>query len=138
MRCSPRPCAAQGDGHLTQAERLARAVGRHGIPVLIIHGASDALVPAANSRRLAALLPNAEVRTPCGHGRAAGGAFGGWCRAAGAAMRWRRLLRVPAQGPSYVHMLRSNPRTAGAHTRGRPALTPAVPAASLPGAAGGV
>jgi pimeloyl-ACP methyl ester carboxylesterase len=47
---------------LTQTERLARAVRGHGIRVLIIHGSSDALVPAANSRRLAALLPNTEVQ----------------------------------------------------------------------------
>lgn len=57
----PCPWPLQGEGHLTQAERLARAVRRHKIKVLVIHGASDALVPAANSRRLAALLPNAEV-----------------------------------------------------------------------------
>jgi pimeloyl-ACP methyl ester carboxylesterase len=51
----------QGEGHLTQAERLAAAVRRHAIPVLIVHGSSDVLVPAANSRRLAALLPGAQV-----------------------------------------------------------------------------
>ena len=56
----------QGSGHLTQAERLARAVRRHNIRVLIVHGDGDALVPAANSRRLAALLPNAEVRVQWG------------------------------------------------------------------------
>ena len=53
-------CWQQGDGHLSQAERLALAVRRHGIPVLLVHGASDALVPLANSRRLATLL-EAEV-----------------------------------------------------------------------------
>jgi pimeloyl-ACP methyl ester carboxylesterase len=37
-------------------------VRRRGIRVLILHGTADLLVPAANSRRLAALLPNAEVR----------------------------------------------------------------------------
>lgn len=61
--------AFRGEGHLSQAERLARVVRRHGIRVLIVHGSSDALVPAANSRRLAALLPNAEllVFEGCGH-----------------------------------------------------------------------
>jgi pimeloyl-ACP methyl ester carboxylesterase len=65
---SPAP-VLQGKGHLTQAERLAATIRRHNIRVLILHGSSDALVPAANSRRLAALLPNAEVRccapAPC-------------------------------------------------------------------------
>lgn len=56
---SPHPL--QGSGHLTQAERLARVLRRHNIRVLIVHGRSDALVPAANSRRLASLLPNTEV-----------------------------------------------------------------------------
>jgi pimeloyl-ACP methyl ester carboxylesterase len=59
----------QGEGHLTQAERLAAAVRRHAIPVLIVHGSSDVLVPAANSRRLAALLPGAQLVEfeGCGH-----------------------------------------------------------------------
>ena len=37
--------------------------------VLIIHGTKDALVPASNSRRLAALLPSAqlEVMEDTGH-----------------------------------------------------------------------
>lgn len=37
--------------------------------VLIVHGENDALVPAANSRRLAAMLPGArlEVLPACGH-----------------------------------------------------------------------
>ena len=72
------PLFVQGSGHLTQAERLARVLRRHNIRVLIVHGSSDALVPAANSRRLAALLPNTEV---------------GWCaavcRPCGAAGEWR-------------------------------------------------
>lgn len=61
--------AVQGEGHLTQAERLAAVVRRCGIRVLIVHGSSDVLVPAANSRRLAALLPNAELAVfeGCGH-----------------------------------------------------------------------
>ena len=62
MRVLPPLPLPQGTGHVTQAERLAAVVRRHGIPVLIVHGAGDALVPVANSRRLAALLPNAEVR----------------------------------------------------------------------------
>lgn len=58
----------QGSGHLTQAERLARVLRRHNIRVLIVHGSSDVLVPAANSRRLVSLLPNSEVNRPtcCG------------------------------------------------------------------------
>lgn len=40
-----------------------------GMPVLIIHGENDALVPLFNSRRLAAALPNCrlEVIPKCGH-----------------------------------------------------------------------
>lgn len=61
--------AVYRDGHLTQAERLAAVVRAHGIRVLIIHGANDLLVPAANSRRLARLLPGAALWEfqRCGH-----------------------------------------------------------------------
>lgn len=61
--------ALAGDGHLSQAERLAAACQRGGIKVLIIHGKEDALVPVSNSRRLARLLPNATLveLEACGH-----------------------------------------------------------------------
>jgi pimeloyl-ACP methyl ester carboxylesterase len=57
------------DGALSQAERLAAACKQHGIKVLIIHGENDALVPLANSRRLAKVLPGARVVEfeACGH-----------------------------------------------------------------------
>mmetsp|Transcript_7462 Transcript_7462/g.21080 ORF Transcript_7462/g.21080 Transcript_7462/m.21080 type:complete len:535 (-) Transcript_7462:143-1747(-) len=55
---------------LTTAERFAVAVQRAGIRVLIVHGEADLLVPASNSRRLAAMVgANAQlVQVPrCGH-----------------------------------------------------------------------
>jgi pimeloyl-ACP methyl ester carboxylesterase len=57
------------DGHLPQAARLAAAVAAHGTRVLIVHGADDALVPPGNSRRLARLLPGAQLLElpSCGH-----------------------------------------------------------------------
>lgn len=44
-------------------------VEQHGIRVLIVHGSDDILVPAANSRRLASLLPGARLVEfkRCGH-----------------------------------------------------------------------
>ena len=61
--------AFEGDGHLSQAERLAAACAATGVKVLIIHGAEDVLVPVANSRRLASLLPGSKlvVVDKCGH-----------------------------------------------------------------------
>jgi pimeloyl-ACP methyl ester carboxylesterase len=61
--------ALRGDGHLSQAERLAAACAAGGVRVLLLHGTRDALVPAANSRRLARLLPGAELVEfeDCGH-----------------------------------------------------------------------
>lgn len=47
---------ASDDGHLTQAERLAAVVEKWGIPVMVVHGVEDALVPVGNSRRLAKML----------------------------------------------------------------------------------
>lgn len=49
----------------SQLDRLVAS----GIPVLIIHGENDALVPLSNSRRLAQALPNCrlEVIPQCGH-----------------------------------------------------------------------
>ncbi len=51
------------------ARRLAELCRRTGLPVLIIHGVHDALVPASNSRRLAAMLPGCELALlqRCGH-----------------------------------------------------------------------
>lgn len=46
----------------TQAEELAQLVEDHNIKVLIVHGKNDALVPASNSRKLATLLPNSELK----------------------------------------------------------------------------
>lgn len=77
---------------------------RHGIRILLVHGASDALVPAANSRRLAALLPGAEVRVRAG-GRA-GGMVGGWlgspcrCRILG-----QPLKTTPTHPPTHPFTL---------------------------------
>mmetsp|Transcript_4384 Transcript_4384/g.12656 ORF Transcript_4384/g.12656 Transcript_4384/m.12656 type:complete len:464 (+) Transcript_4384:335-1726(+) len=61
--------AYHGREHMTQVEQLLDAVTQHGIKVLIVHGEGDALVPAANSRRLAAILPGATlcVLPRCGH-----------------------------------------------------------------------
>lgn len=61
--------AVYRDGHLTQAERLAAVVRTHNIRVLLVHGAGDRLVPPANSRRLARLLPGAALAEfpRCGH-----------------------------------------------------------------------
>uniref|UniRef100_A0A061RJU7 AB hydrolase-1 domain-containing protein n=1 Tax=Tetraselmis sp. GSL018 TaxID=582737 RepID=A0A061RJU7_9CHLO len=55
---------------LSTAERFARTAREHNIRVLILHGEGDMLVPASNSRRLAALLgPQADlIEIPrCGH-----------------------------------------------------------------------
>lgn len=54
--------AWKGKVEPTQAEELAQLVEEHNIKVLIIHGKYDALVPASNSRRLASLLPSAELK----------------------------------------------------------------------------
>ncbi|GBF87482.1 hypothetical protein Rsub_00193 [Raphidocelis subcapitata] len=43
------------------ATRLAAAVAKHKLPVLIVHGAGDKLVPVSNSLRLARMLPDARV-----------------------------------------------------------------------------
>lgn len=51
----------EDDGHLTQAERLALACRDHSIPVLIVHGTEDALIPVSNSRRLARIIPNSKL-----------------------------------------------------------------------------
>ncbi|KAK9835008.1 hypothetical protein WJX81_003847 [Elliptochloris bilobata] len=52
-----------------QAAELARIVAKHNIQVLVVHGEADALVPAWNSRRLAAGLPGARLieLDRCGH-----------------------------------------------------------------------
>lgn len=43
------------------AQRLAAAVAAHKMPVLVVHGAGDKLVPVSNSLRLARMLPGARV-----------------------------------------------------------------------------
>ncbi|GLI69240.1 hypothetical protein VaNZ11_013815 [Volvox africanus] len=55
------------DGDL--ATRLAVLVASTGLPVLIIHGLFDKLVPASNSQRLARMLPGCELvlLDKCGH-----------------------------------------------------------------------
>ncbi|GIL51728.1 hypothetical protein Vafri_7657 [Volvox africanus] len=55
------------DGDL--ATRLAVLVASTGLPVLIIHGLFDKLVPASNSQRLARMLPGSELvlLDKCGH-----------------------------------------------------------------------
>lgn len=61
--------ALQPGGHLSQAERLAAACRAHGIPVLLVHGTEDVLVPVQNSRRLAKVISGARLVefTRCGH-----------------------------------------------------------------------
>ncbi len=61
--------ALDGDGHLSQAERLAVVCRENNIKILIIHGSNDVLVPVANSKRLSKVLPDATfVEIPnCGH-----------------------------------------------------------------------
>jgi pimeloyl-ACP methyl ester carboxylesterase len=61
--------ALDGDGHLSQAEKLAVACAQNNIKILIIHGKDDVLVPVANSKRLAKVIPGAtfvEIEN-CGH-----------------------------------------------------------------------
>ncbi|KAI8475513.1 MAG: Alpha/Beta hydrolase protein [Monoraphidium minutum] len=43
------------------AQRLAAAVAKHKIPVLIVHGAGDKLIPVSNTLNLARMLPGARV-----------------------------------------------------------------------------
>lgn len=52
----------------TPAAALARAVAEHGLPTLILHGDRDALVPFANSARLAARLQGATLARAAGRG----------------------------------------------------------------------
>ncbi|KAL0041381.1 hypothetical protein WJX79_001388 [Trebouxia sp. C0005] len=61
--------AYNGRTPLSQAEQLAHAVAQQDIKVLILHGSGDRLVPVSNSRRLAKLMPNAELieYVDCGH-----------------------------------------------------------------------
>lgn len=53
----------------SQAEELARIVEEHKIPVLIIHGREDKLVPASNSLRLSQMIQGSQYVElhPCGH-----------------------------------------------------------------------
>lgn len=61
------PSAAEGDD--SQLGRFAATVAAAGIPVLLIHGADDALVPLRNSQALESLVPGAQlvVLPRCGH-----------------------------------------------------------------------
>ncbi|KAL0049992.1 hypothetical protein WJX82_002227 [Trebouxia sp. C0006] len=61
--------AYNGRTPLSQAEQLAHAVAQQDIKVLILHGSGDRLVPVSNSRRLAKVMPNAELieYVDCGH-----------------------------------------------------------------------
>lgn len=53
----------------SQAEELANLVEKQQVPVLIIHGREDRLVPASNSKRLSTMLQGSEYVElhPCGH-----------------------------------------------------------------------
>ncbi len=61
------PSAAEGGP--AQLRRLADMVQKRALPVLIIHGQEDALVPVRNSEALRRVLPGAElaVLPQCGH-----------------------------------------------------------------------
>lgn len=61
--------AYHGRDAMTQVEELLEVIVAHDIKVLIIHGECDALVPVANSRRLASILPGTMLRIVpgCGH-----------------------------------------------------------------------
>lgn len=52
-----------------EAERYRRGLGLLGLPVLLIHGRQDPVVPPGHPAEIAANLPNAEVRwlEGCGH-----------------------------------------------------------------------
>lgn len=60
--------AALAGAPATPAAALARAVSDAGLPVLIVHGDRDALVPYANSARLAARLKGAVLARAAGRG----------------------------------------------------------------------
>lgn len=53
---------------MLQAERLRDACNKRDVPVLIVHGSDDSLVPVGNSHRLVECLPDASLVTlECGH-----------------------------------------------------------------------
>lgn len=53
---------------MLQAERLRDACNKRNVPVLIVHGSDDGLVPVGNSHRLVECLPHASLVTlDCGH-----------------------------------------------------------------------
>jgi pimeloyl-ACP methyl ester carboxylesterase len=64
-RLSGVPSAASGGASGLEdtklAERLAEVVNKHRIPVLIVHGQADKMVPVENSFRLAKSMANARV-----------------------------------------------------------------------------
>lgn len=67
VRGSAASSAAEGDE--SQLARFSATVAEAGIPVLIIHGADDTLVPLSNSKALASTVPGAQlvVLPGCGH-----------------------------------------------------------------------
>lgn len=64
-----RGAAPPAEGDATQVARFASTVASAGIPVLLLHGEADALVPLRNSQALAAVVPGATltVLPRCGH-----------------------------------------------------------------------
>jgi pimeloyl-ACP methyl ester carboxylesterase len=61
--------SAEAGAEGSLADQLAATLARHRIPVLIVHGEQDRVVPIGNSRRLARRLPGCRlaVFTQCGH-----------------------------------------------------------------------
>jgi pimeloyl-ACP methyl ester carboxylesterase len=61
--------AAAADPEGSLADQLAAVVEKHRIPVLLVHGEGDRIVPISNSKRLAKRLPGCKlsVYTQCGH-----------------------------------------------------------------------
>ncbi|CAD7704677.1 unnamed protein product [Ostreobium quekettii] len=58
-----------GQKELSTVQRIANVVEKHNIPVLIVHGVNDKIIPVNNSRRLATLIPGAKLveYADCGH-----------------------------------------------------------------------
>lgn len=54
---------------MLQSERLQDACSKRNVPVLIVHGSEDALVPVGNSERLAQCIPHSSlvILNSCGH-----------------------------------------------------------------------
>lgn len=69
MLCPILRGVAAAEGGTSQVARFAATVREHNIPVLLLHGAEDILVPLSNSRALAPMVPGAQlvVLPQCGH-----------------------------------------------------------------------